>query len=59
MRAVAERTIVLSDEARLAALKAAMQIGLDDVEAGRCTTLATPEALAAFLDELLVEPLDT
>jgi hypothetical protein len=36
-----------------------MQIGLDDVEAGRCTTLDTPEALAQFLADLLPEPLDT
>jgi hypothetical protein len=56
---MAERTIVLGDDERFAALKEAMQIGLDDVEAGRCTTLDTPEALAAFHDELLVEPLDT
>jgi hypothetical protein len=59
VRAIAERTIVLGDDERFAALKEAMQIGLDDVGAGRCTTLATPEALAAFHDELLVEPLDT
>jgi antitoxin ParD1/3/4 len=47
-----------SEQARLAALHAAIQIGIDDVEVGRCTTLDTPEALAAFLDDLLAEPLD-
>jgi putative addiction module CopG family antidote len=47
-----------SEEMRLAAFKAAIQVGIDDIAAGRCTRLETPEALAEFLDKLLSEPLD-
>ena len=47
-----------NDDFRLAALKAAIQVGIDDVEAGRCTECETPEALAAFFDDLMEEPLD-
>jgi antitoxin ParD1/3/4 len=47
-----------NDDLRVAAFKAAIQLGIDDAEAGRCTTFKTPGALAAFLDDLLAEPLD-
>ena len=47
-----------SDALREAAFLAAVQVGLDDVEAGRVTTLRTPEELGRFLDDLLAEPLD-
>ena len=42
-----------SDEARLAALKAAIQVGIDDVEAGRVTIFASAAEIDAYFDELL------
>jgi antitoxin ParD1/3/4 len=42
-----------SEQMRKAAIHAAIQVGIDDIAAGRSTTLETPEALAAFLDGLL------
>jgi antitoxin ParD1/3/4 len=51
-----------SDELRLAAFKAAIQVGIDDIEAGRCKTFETEEALSqymnALLHEILNEPTD-
>jgi antitoxin ParD1/3/4 len=45
-------TIQNSPEAKLAALRAAIQMGIDDIEAGRYTTFETPEELEAYLDEI-------
>jgi antitoxin ParD1/3/4 len=47
-----------SDALREAALRAAIQIGLDDVAAGRVTILRSDDEMAAFLKEILEEPLD-
>jgi antitoxin ParD1/3/4 len=47
------------DEARLAALRAAVQVGIDDIEAGRYQTFDNADALADYLtrmtDEVLSE----
>jgi antitoxin ParD1/3/4 len=40
------------DALKLAALRAAVQVGIDDMEAGRYRTFETPEALDQFVDEL-------
>lgn len=43
---------------REAAFRAAVQVGLDDVAAGRVIELATPAELNAYLDRLLAESPD-
>ena len=40
------------DERKLEELRAAIQIGLDDLEAGRYTEISTEEELEAFFDAL-------
>jgi antitoxin ParD1/3/4 len=40
------------DEAKLRALRAAVQVGIDDMEAGRYTTLETPEQIDEHISRL-------
>lgn len=41
--------------AKLEALRAEVQKGIDDIEAGRYTTFESPEALGAYLDSVAAE----
>lgn len=40
------------DEAKLAALRAAVQVGIDDVEAGRCRTFESREDIRNYMRNL-------
>lgn len=40
------------DEARLKALRAAVQVGIDDIEAGRYQTFESPEELRHYLESV-------
>lgn len=50
LRLVAQREA--EDEAKLVALRAAAQLGIDDIEAGRFTSFDTAEALGEHLSAL-------
>jgi hypothetical protein len=45
------------DEAKLAALREAAQIGIDDIEAGRCVRFKSSKELRDYLDDLIREVL--
>ena len=61
LRLLEQRT--QEDEAKLIALRAAAQVGIDDVEAGRYRTFSTEESLREYLSEIteraLSKPRDT
>lgn len=46
------------DKEKLKALKAAIQVGIDDIEAGRYTTFDSPDALADHFREVTRKILD-
>ena len=48
-----EEAAKLTDEERLARFKAAVQVGLDDLAAGRSRTFHDLESLAAYFDEII------
>lgn len=43
------------DEARLVALRAAIRVGIEDIEAGRYKAFETPEAIHEYLSQLSEE----
>jgi len=57
LRAVEQREA--ENAARLKALREAIQVGIDDIEAGRYTTFKTPEALGAYLDAIADEAIES
>jgi|HubBroStandDraft_6_1064221.scaffolds.fasta_scaffold54278_2 hypothetical protein len=46
------------DEAKLTALRAAAQIGFDDIEAGRCLRFKSSAELGDYLDDLIRQVLE-
>jgi hypothetical protein len=46
------------DKAKLAALREAAQIGLDDIEAGRCVRFKSSKELHDYLDDVIRQVLE-